>query len=56
MGNILRHVQDLPAELSPYYRFTTFNEAMGDLFGLIWKSRSVADGQRYSLVREKSAP
>jgi hypothetical protein len=56
MCNILRHVQDLPAELSPYYRFTTFDEAMGDLFGPIWKSRSVADGQPYSLVREKIVP
>jgi hypothetical protein len=54
MGNILRHVHDLPVELSPYYRFTTFEDAMGDLFGQIWKSRSVADGQRYSLVREKT--
>jgi hypothetical protein len=56
MDNILRHVQDLPVELSPYYRFTTFDKAMGDLFGPIWKSRSVADGQLYSLVREKIAP
>jgi Replication-relaxation len=55
MGNILRHVQDLPMELSPYYRFTTLNEAMGDLFGPIWKSRSLSDGQHYSLVREKIA-
>jgi hypothetical protein len=54
MGHILRHVQDLPVELSPYYRFTTFDEAMGDLFGPIWKSRSVADGERYCLVREKT--
>jgi hypothetical protein len=56
MGNIPRHVQDLPVELSAYYRFTTFDEAMGDLFGPIWKSRSVADGKLYSLVREKIAP
>jgi hypothetical protein len=56
MGNILRHVQDLPMELSPYYRFTTFEEAMGDLLGPIWKSRSLADKQLYSLVREKSEP
>jgi Replication-relaxation len=55
MGNILRHVQDLPVELSPYYRFTTLDEAMGDLFGPIWKSRSIADGQLYSLVMEKIA-
>lgn len=52
MGNIRRSVRDLDADLSPYYRFTTFDEAMGDLLGPIWKLRSLADNKYYSLVRE----
>jgi hypothetical protein len=55
MGNIRRSIQDLDADLSPYYRFTTFDEAMGDLLGPIWKLRFLTDNKYYSLVREKPA-
>ncbi len=49
--NIRREMQDLPAELSSYYRFTTYEQAMGDLLGKIWKSRLYSDQQVYPLVR-----
>jgi hypothetical protein len=48
-------MHDLPAELAGYYRFTTYEAAMGDFLGPIWKSRSLSDTQNYSLVREPSA-
>src|SRR4051812_27203167 len=50
--NVRREMHDLPAELAAYYRFTTYEQAMGDFFGPIWKSRSFEDTQAYSLVRE----
>jgi hypothetical protein len=53
--NIRRELQDLPEELSAYYRFTTFEEAMGDFLGAIWQSRSFSDTTRYPLVREEAA-
>jgi DNA-binding PadR family transcriptional regulator len=50
--NVRREMHDLPAELAHYFRFSTFELAMGDFFGPIWKSRSLADTNVYSLVRE----
>lgn len=50
--NVRREMQDLSATLSDYYRFTTFDQAMGDFLGAIWKSRSVSDTKSYPLVRE----
>lgn len=49
--NIRREMQDLPPEFSAYYRFTTFEQAMGDFLGKIWKSRLYSDPQEYPLVR-----
>ena len=49
--NIRAELSDLPVELSGYYRFTTYTEAMGDFLGPIWNSRLISDKQRYSLVR-----
>jgi hypothetical protein len=51
--NIRRELHDLPEELSAYYRFTTFEAAMGDFLGAIWKSRALSDLSVYSLVREE---
>jgi hypothetical protein len=51
--NIRRELRDLPEELSVYYRFTTFDAAMEDFLGAIWKSRSLTDLSVYSLVREE---
>jgi hypothetical protein len=53
--NIRRELQDLSADFSAYYRFTTFDAAMGDFLGAIWQSRSLSDTARYPLVREESA-
>jgi hypothetical protein len=52
--NIRGELQDLPEDLSMYYRLTTFNEAMGDFLSAIWKSRSLMDTTIYPLVREES--
>jgi Replication-relaxation len=52
--NIRGELQDLPEDLSAYYRLTTFNEAMGDFLSAIWKSRSLMDTTVYPLVREES--
>ncbi|HVI80234.1 MAG TPA: replication-relaxation family protein [Candidatus Acidoferrum sp.] len=49
--NIRRELEDLPAELANYYRLATFDAAMGDLLGQIWKSRLNSDKTVYSLVR-----
>jgi hypothetical protein len=49
--NIRRELQNLPADLADYYRLTTFERAMGDFLGTIWKSRSLSDTKTYSLVR-----
>jgi hypothetical protein len=46
-------MQDLQERFSDYYRFTSFDEAMGDFLGPIWKSRSLSDANTYSLVREE---
>jgi DNA-binding MarR family transcriptional regulator len=53
VNNIRRDMQDLPAELAHYYRFTTFEESMGDFFSAIWKSRMLTDSTCYPLVRER---
>jgi hypothetical protein len=52
--NIRKELQDLEERLSSYYRITTFDEAMGDFLGAVWKSRLLSDTTRYPLVREKS--
>jgi Replication-relaxation len=52
--HIRQEMQDLPATLADYYRFTTFDTALGDFFGKIWKSRLVSDTTVYPLVREGS--
>jgi hypothetical protein len=49
--NVRRETHDLPDKLAPYYRFTTYKQAMGDFLGAIWKSRLLSDTQNYSLVR-----
>ena len=50
--NIRRELQDLAENLSEYYRFSTFEAAMGDFIGTIWKMRSLTDISLYPLVRE----
>jgi len=50
--NIRGELADLPQELAGYYRLTTFDEAMGDFLGSIWKSRLATDSATYALVRE----
>jgi hypothetical protein len=50
--NTRRELLDLPQELAGYYRLTTFDEAMGDFLGAIWKSWLATDAARYALVRE----
>jgi hypothetical protein len=51
VDNIRRAMADLPAQLHAYYRFATFEEAMGDFLGPVWKSRSPEDQERYMLAR-----
>jgi hypothetical protein len=53
--NIRRELGNLPQELAAYYRFTTFDAAMGDFFSAIWKSRVLSDATVYPLVREATA-
>ena len=52
LEHIRGELQDLPSDLSDYYRFTTFDEAMGDFFGTVWKARLISDTKSYPLVRE----
>jgi hypothetical protein len=49
--NIRRETRDLPDTLAGYYRFTTYEQAMGDFLGAIWKSRLLLDTTVYPLVR-----
>jgi hypothetical protein len=49
--NILRALADLPEHLGEYYRFTTFEKAIGDFLGQIWASRSLTDQERYMIAR-----
>ena len=53
--HVRAEMQDLQESLSDYYRFTTFDEAMGDFLGAIWQSRLLSDTTRYPLVREEVA-
>jgi Replication-relaxation len=53
--NVRAEMQDLSSTFAGYYRFTTFDEAMGDFLGAIWKSRLLSDMSVYPLVREESA-
>jgi Replication-relaxation len=50
--NIRRELGTLPADLARYYRFSTFDKAMDDFLGAIWKSRTLSDATVYPLVRE----
>jgi hypothetical protein len=52
--NIRGELSDLPQDLSMYYRLTTFDKAMGDFLGAIWKSRLFSDTTIYPLVRESA--
>ena len=54
--NIRAELHDLPDDLAHYYRLTTFEQAMGDFFGPIWKSRSHLDTRLYPLVSERGRP
>jgi Replication-relaxation len=49
--NVRRETHDLPEKLAGYYRFTTYEQAMGDFLGPIWQSRLLSDTQIYPLVR-----
>jgi hypothetical protein len=50
LENVRRNMQDLPAELAKFYRFTTFEQAMGDFLGPVWNSRLLTDTALYPLV------
>jgi hypothetical protein len=50
--HIRRELADLPGELADYYRFTTFEAAMGDFLGAIWRSLALTDRTIYPLVGE----
>jgi hypothetical protein len=50
--NVRAALADLPAELHPYYRFATFEEAQADFLGPIWLGRSPTDDTRYRLARK----
>jgi hypothetical protein len=49
--NIRREMHTLPADLAPYYRLSTYELAMSDFLGAIWKSRLLSDTTVYPLVR-----
>jgi protein involved in plasmid replication-relaxation len=51
VSNIRGALADLPAELHPFYRFATFEDAQGDFLGAIWLSRSPEDTGKYMLAR-----
>ena len=53
--NTRRELNDLPHDLARYYRLTTFDKAMEDFLGSIWKSRLASDNNTYPLVREESS-
>jgi hypothetical protein len=52
VDNVRSEMQDLEESLSDYYRLTTFEQALGDFLGAIWKSRSLTDSSVYPLVRD----
>jgi hypothetical protein len=49
--NILSALIDLPENLGEFYRFTTFEKAIGDFLGQVWKSRIINDSQLYMIAR-----
>jgi hypothetical protein len=51
VNNIRHALANMPSNLHDYYRFTTFDGAMGDFLGAIWKSRAFSDTMQYPLVR-----
>ena len=53
LANVRREMQDLPAEFAKFYRFTTYDRAMGDFLGQVWKSRLLTDTALYPLVAVK---
>ena len=44
--------RELSSDLADYYRLTTYERAMGDFLGSIWKSRNIGDSTIYPLVKE----
>ena len=52
LENIRQKLGGLPQELANYYRFTEYEQALGDFLSPIWKSRNANDTRLYSLVRE----
>jgi hypothetical protein len=51
IDNIRRAMADLPAELHPYYRFSTFEAAAANFLDAVWKARDISDTQLYPLAR-----
>ena len=52
---VRRRPRRVAATLGELSRLTTFDRAMGDFMGPIWKSLSLSDAKIYPLVRETSA-
>ena len=52
LENIRQKLGGLPQEFANYYRFTEYEQALGDFLSPIWKSRNANDTRLYSLVRE----
>jgi hypothetical protein len=50
LENMRHALQDLPADLAKFYRLTTYDQAMGDFLGPVWKSRLLTDTALYPLV------
>jgi NAD(P)-dependent dehydrogenase (short-subunit alcohol dehydrogenase family) len=51
VDHVRRERHGLPSELAAYDRFTTFERAVSDFLGPIWKTRSLSDHTSYPLVR-----
>jgi hypothetical protein len=49
--NIRRELSNLPSMFAPYFRLSTFENAMGDFFGPIWKSRVISDTNVHGLMQ-----
>jgi hypothetical protein len=56
VDNVRREMSDLPPELAPYFRFSTFERANADFLGAVWKTRSLTDNDDHALVREQPQP
>jgi hypothetical protein len=52
IANIQREAGKLGEGMGAYYRFATFQTAMGDFLGAIWRSRILTDTTFYPLARE----